>query len=64
MDQSTTNRMLSLNGSNWMIWKEKMEDILYCKDFICRLKADEAKSKDMPEDEWRKLNWKTIGQIR
>ena len=50
MDQGTTNRMVNLNGSNWMIWKAKMEDILYCKNLYAPIEDDEAKPKDMPKD--------------
>ena len=32
MEANNISRMISLNVNNWMIWKPKMEDLLYCKD--------------------------------
>ena len=28
-----TNKMITINGSNYHIWKGKMEDLLYVKDY-------------------------------
>ena len=28
-----TNKMISLNGTNYQVWKEKMEDLLYIKEY-------------------------------
>ena len=31
--EANTGRMVSLNGSNYHVWKGKMEDLLYVKDY-------------------------------
>jgi hypothetical protein len=31
--EANLSRMVSLNGSNYHIWKGKMEDLLYVKQF-------------------------------
>ena len=54
--------MVSLNGKNYMIWKAKMEDILYCKDLYSPIEGEKPEA--MSEDDWKKLNRKTIGVIR
>ena len=28
-----TSKMINLNGSNYHIWRDKMEDLLYVKDY-------------------------------
>ena len=33
--ESNTSRMITLNGSNYHVWKGKMEDLLYVKDYYC-----------------------------
>ncbi|KAJ9566889.1 hypothetical protein OSB04_002855 [Centaurea solstitialis] len=33
--EANTSRMISLNGSNYHVWKGKMEDLLYVNDFTC-----------------------------
>ena len=57
-------RMVNLNESNWMIWKSKMEDLLYCKDLFAPVERDSAKPKTTSEDDWKKLNQKAVGYIR
>ena len=67
MDENHTNddgRMFCLSEDNWPIWKDKMEDILYCKDLYLPLEGDEKKPEKMSDEEWRVLNRKTIGTIR
>ena len=39
-------RMSSFNGSNWVTWKTKMEDLLFCKDLYGPIEGDSNKSKD------------------
>jgi len=53
--EASTSLMVSLNGSNWLIWKAKMKDLLYCKDLYSSVERDEAKPKSMSNDEWKKL---------
>ena len=57
-------RMVSFNGSNWAIWKPRMEDFLCCKDLEGPLVGDSAKSEMMSTDEWKILDKKTVGYIR
>ena len=40
-----TNRMVSLNGTNYQAWKSKMKDLLYVKEYW-----REVFSIEMPED--------------
>ncbi|MGV7994802.1 hypothetical protein PJP12_29450, partial [Mycobacterium kansasii] len=56
--------MISLNGSNWTLWKAKMEDLLYCKDPYSPILGISAKSKDMSDDDWKKMDRKAVGFIR
>ena len=56
--------MISLNGSNWTIWKAKMEDLLYCKDLYALILGISAKTKDMSDDDWKKVDRKAVGFIR
>ena len=56
--------MISLNGSNWTIWKAKMEDLVYCKDLYVLILGVSAKTKDMSDDDWKKLDRKAAGFIR
>ena len=41
-----------------------MEDLLYCKDLYGPLQGDSAKPTTMTDDEWKRLDRKTIGFIR
>ena len=43
--EANTGRMVSLNGSNYHVWKGKMEDLLYVKDYYLPVF-----STDKPED--------------
>ncbi|CAL9128159.1 unnamed protein product [Musa acuminata var. zebrina] len=61
---NNVSRMISLNGNNWMIWKPRMEDLLYCKDLNEPLQGDSAKPTTMTDNEWKRLDRKTIGFIR
>ncbi|KAJ8476439.1 hypothetical protein OPV22_020166 [Ensete ventricosum] len=56
--------MISLNGNNWMIWKPRKEDLLYCKDLYGHLQGDSAKLTSMTDNEWKRLDRKTVGFIR
>ena len=39
--ESNTSRMITLNGSNYHVWKGKMEDLLYVKDYYLPVFASE-----------------------
>ena len=56
--------MVAFNGSNWAIWKARMEDFLCCKDLQGPLLGDGAKPEKMSVEEWRILDRKTVGYIR
>ncbi|KAM1487717.1 hypothetical protein ACFX2I_001756 [Malus domestica] len=56
--------MIKLTNSNWVTWKPRMEDILYCKDLHEPIEGDAAKPESMSDAEWKKMNRKAIGTIR
>ncbi|KAL6335550.1 hypothetical protein AAG906_030679 [Vitis piasezkii] len=58
------NGMIKLIASNYSIWKTRMEDILYCKELFEPIECKGYKPVTTTEDEWKKLNRKTTGQIR
>ena len=39
--ESNTSIMITLNGSNYHVWKGKMEDLLYVKDYYLPVFASE-----------------------
>ena len=41
-----------------------MEDLLYCKDLYDPIEGDSAKPEGKTDQDWQKLNRKTIGLIR
>ena len=54
--EGNVGRMSSFNGSNWVTWKTKMEDLLFCKDLYGPIEGDCGKPDDMKDDEWKRLN--------
>ena len=56
--------MVKLNHISWLIWKTKMEDILYCKDLYDPTEGYEARRKDISNANQKKMHRKTIGHIR
>ena len=56
--------MIKLTHTNWVTWKPRMEDILYCKDMHELIDGVAGKPADMADDKWRKLHRKTVGTIR
>ena len=56
--------MIKLKTSNYSIWKTRMKNVLYCKELFESIECMIYKSVTTTEDEWNKLNRKTIGQIR
>ena len=56
--------MIKLTTFNYSIWKTRMEDILYCKELFEPIECRGYKPVTTTKDEWKKLNRKTIGQIR
>ena len=53
--ESNTSRMITLNGSNYHVWKGKMEDILYVKDYYLPVFSSENKE-DKTNEEWNFLH--------
>jgi transposase InsO family protein len=62
--EGTSSRMICLNGSNWLLWKGKMLDILYYKDMYAPIEGDTVKPKETSDAEWKKLNLQVVGLIR
>ena len=56
--------MSSFNGSNWVTWKTKMEDLLFCKDFYGPIEGDSGKHNGMKVNEWYSRNRKNVSVIR
>ncbi|RVW71230.1 Retrovirus-related Pol polyprotein from transposon TNT 1-94 [Vitis vinifera] len=56
--------MIKLTSSNYSVWNTRMEDILYCKELFEPIERKDYKPVTTTEDEWKKLNRKTIGHIR
>jgi len=44
--------------------KPYMEDLLYCKDLHGPLKEEQAKPKEISEDDWKSLYCKAVRNIR
>ena len=68
MDAGNNNKdtgMFCFTGMNsWLIWKEKMEDILHCVDLYHPILKDSDVKDKMDYEQWRVLNRKTCGMIR
>ncbi|KAM5588228.1 hypothetical protein ABKV19_006591 [Rosa sericea] len=62
--ESSRSTMIRLNHSNWITWKPRMEDILYCKDLHEPIEGEEAKPEGTSVPTWTKMNRKAIGHIR
>ena len=58
--EETGSAMIKLTASNYLIWKTRMEDILYCKELSDPIECKGYKPVTTTEDEWKKLNRKTI----
>ena len=56
-------RMITLNGSNYHIWKDKMEDLLYVKDYHQPVFLAE-KPEIITDENWALLHRKVCGFIR
>ena len=65
MDTTTnTSRMISLNGSNWLIWKPKIMDLLYCKDLTKPIEKMGEKPEKYDDEDWATMDRKSISVIR
>lgn len=61
--ETNTSRMVNLTGSNYHIWKGKMEDLLYVKGYHLPVFATE-KPEDKMDVEWNLLHRQVCGYIR
>ncbi|GFZ01897.1 hypothetical protein Acr_15g0005060 [Actinidia rufa] len=64
MMEHNLGSMIVLSATNYAIWKPRMEDILFCKDLHDPLENEEEKPIATKDEEWRKMNRKTIGLIK
>jgi len=55
--------MVTLNGSNYNIWKAKMKDLFYVKNFYKPVFSDEKPS-NISDEEWNLLHRQVCGYIR
>ena len=55
--------MITLNGSNYHVWKGKMEDLLYVKDYYLPVFASEKPS-DITNEQWTLSHRQVCGYIR
>ena len=61
--EANSSRMVTLNGVNYVIWKEKMEDLLYVKNFykpVFTIVNPDNKT----DEEWNLLHKHVCGFIR
>jgi len=64
MVETNLGAMIMLSATNYALWKPRMEDILFCKDLHDPLENKGEKPIATKDEEWRKMNRKTIGLIR
>ena len=55
--------MITLNDSNYHVWKGKMEDLLYVKDYYLHVFASEN-PKNKTDAEWNLLYRQVCGYIK
>ncbi|CAH9062481.1 unnamed protein product [Cuscuta epithymum] len=65
-DESTSSSgaMIMLTATNYTLWKPRMEDFLSCKDLFDPVEMKGINPDPAKSTEWKKINRKTIGQIR
>ena len=56
--------MIKLTATNYSLWKPRMEDLLNCRDLFDLIEEKGVKPASVKDEDWKKLNKKTIGQIR
>lgn len=57
-----TSRMVSLNRTNYNVWKGKMEDLLYVKGFHSDFSSKKPDGKS--DEEWALFHKQVYGYIR
>ncbi|GFY93906.1 hypothetical protein Acr_09g0003520 [Actinidia rufa] len=63
MVKHSLGSMILLSTMNYATWKPRMENILFCKNLHDSLENKGDKPIATKDDEWRKINKKTIGLI-
>jgi hypothetical protein len=58
-----TNKLISLNGTNYQSWKSKIKDFMYLKEYWKPVFSTEMPS-DMKKDPWEVLHLQACGFIR
>ncbi|CAH9135249.1 unnamed protein product [Cuscuta epithymum] len=64
MDKSSSDTMIALTSTNYNMWKPRMEDLLNLRDLADPLDNNGVKPDKKTDEEWTKMNRKTVAQIR
>ena len=64
MESTSSDTMIRLTPTNYNMWKPRMEDLLNLKDLAEPLFNGGAKPAETKDEEWAKMNRKTVAQIR
>ena len=64
MEENNLLAMIMLSAMNYALWKPMMEHILFYKDLYDPLENKGGKPVATKNDEWKKMNRKTIRLIR
>ncbi|CAH9131081.1 unnamed protein product [Cuscuta epithymum] len=64
MEKSSSDTMIALTSTNYNMWKPRMEDLLNLKDLADPLDNNGVKPDKKTDEEWAKMNRKTVAQIR
>lgn len=56
--------MIKFNSTNYILWKNLIEHMLYNKDLYDPILGGNGKSSDKFDAKWKKMNWKTDAIIR
>ncbi|CAH9130353.1 unnamed protein product [Cuscuta epithymum] len=64
MDKSSSDTMIALISTNYNMWKPRMEDLLNLRDLADPLDNNGVKPDKKTDEEWTKMNRKTVAQIR
>jgi hypothetical protein len=66
IEKNSQPNSIKLNSANYIFWKTLMEDLLYTPKtcMILRNEGDSAKTEDMSNVDWKKMNRKAFTIIR
>ena len=62
--ETTVTYLEKLSGANFALWKSQMEDTLILKNQYFPIEGTTKKPSSMTNEEWNKLDRKTIATIR